>query len=170
MQERLTANKPGSSTHERRSDAVAYAGPIGRPLPYWCVGMDWSDPGAVVRAARTEGFVAKITYPGNPREGHHINFSRQPRTGLLFQTLKRGSTGRGVVALTRRLSYVLSPVDRKPYLDGKRSTFDAETEAALKRFQREHHQVEDGIYGPSSHRQLQTSVRWRKRHGGKDGR
>ena len=70
-----------------------------------------------------------------------------------------------MVDLTRRLSYVRSRDDGRPYLDGKRRTFDAETEAALKRFQAEHHQVADGVYGPSTHRQLQASVRWRKRHG-----
>jgi hypothetical protein len=157
------ANPPGRSTHERRNDGVAYPGPAGAPLPYWCVGMDWSDAAAVVRAARAEGYTASITYPGNPREGHHVNFRKEPRRP--FQSLKRGATGSAVVDLTRRLSFVRSREDHRPYLDGKRRTFDAETEAALKRFQSEHHQVADGVYGPSTHRQLQASVRWRKRHG-----
>ena len=157
------ANPPGRSTHERRNDGVAYPGPAGAPLPYWCVGMDWSDAAAVIRAARAEGFTASITYPGNPREGHHVNFRKEPR--LPFRSLRRGATGSAVVDLTRRLSYVHSRDDGRPYLDGKRRTFDAETEAALKRFQAEHHQVADGVYGPSTHRQLQASVRWRKRHG-----
>ena len=103
------ANPPGRSTHERRNDGVAYPGPAGAPLPYWCVGMDWSDAAAVIRAARAEGFTASITYPGNPREGHHVNFRKEPR--LPFRSLRRGATGSAVVDLTRRLSYVHSRDD-----------------------------------------------------------
>jgi hypothetical protein len=74
-----------------------------------------------------------------------------------------------VLKLTRRLSFVHSPTDGQPYLDGRRHAFDAETEVALRRFQREHHQRDDGIYGPLSHRQLMASVRWRRRHGQAQG-
>jgi murein L,D-transpeptidase YcbB/YkuD len=63
------------------------------------------------------------------------------------------------------VAFVVSPVDGRPYLAGRRRTFDADTERALKRFQADHHQAADGVYGSSSHRQLQATVRWRKRHG-----
>ncbi len=158
------ANPPGRSTHERRNDGVAYLGPAGLPLRYWQVGMDWSNAQGVVQAAKQEGFTATVTYPGNPRESHHVNFRREPRLRPLFRALREGSRGRRVVDLTRRLSYVRSPFPpHAPYLDGKRSVFDGETTRALKRFQAEHHQAPDGVYGPQSHRQLQASVRFRKR-------
>jgi hypothetical protein len=157
------ANPPGRSTHERRNDGIAYPGPAGALLPYWCVGMDWSDARAVVAAAGAEGFIATITYPNNPREGHHVNFRKKPRLRFRFRILREGASGRAVVDLTRRLSFVRSVTDGKPYLDGKRARFDAETRDALVRFQTEHHQKPDGEYGPNTHRQLQASVRRRKR-------
>lgn len=158
------ANPPGYSTHERRNDGVAYPGPRGARLPYWCVGIDCTNTPAFVQAAKNEGFLAVVTYPNSPREGHHVNFRREPRVRIAMPPLRLGSKGPRVVKLTRRLSFVRSPVDQKPYLTGRRNVFDAETETALRRFQGEHHQREDGIYGPLSHRQLMASVRWRKRH------
>jgi hypothetical protein len=160
------ANPPGFSTHERRNDGVAFPGPRGARLPYWCVGIDCTNTAAFVQAAKSEGYLAVVTYPGSPHEGHHVNFRREPRVRLAPRPLQQGATGPRVVALTRRLSFVRSPAGGPRYLDGKRWTFDAETEAALKRFQEDHHQRADGIYGPLSHRQLLASVRWRKRHGG----
>ena len=159
------ANPPGFSTHERRNDGVAYPGPRGSRLPYWAVGIDTNNTPGFIQAAKAEGYLAVVTYPGNPREGHHVNFRREPRVRVAVRPLRRGSRGPRVLRLTRRLSFVHSPADGKPYLDGRRHVFDAETEAALRRFQREHHQRDDGIYGPLSHRQLMASVRWRRRHG-----
>jgi hypothetical protein len=158
------ANPPGQSTHERRNDGVAYRGPKGMWLPYWCVGIDCTNTAAFVQAAKAEGFHAVVTYPGNPREGHHVNFRREPRVRVRFRALRRGSTGPRVRQLTRRLSFVRSPVDGRPYLDGSRRFFDEETGRGLRRFQKEHGQSPDGVYGPLSHKQLQASVRWRKRH------
>src|SRR5207237_10658943 len=37
------ANPPGRSTHELRSDGVAYRGPVGRPIAPWGCGLDWND-------------------------------------------------------------------------------------------------------------------------------
>src|SRR4051794_26983084 len=105
------ANPPGFSTHERRNDGVAYPGPRGVRLPYWCVGMDWTDADAVVRAARAEGYLAVVTYPSNPREGHHVNFRREPRVRLAVKPLQLGMRGLRVLALTRRLSALVSPHD-----------------------------------------------------------
>src|SRR4051812_14977149 len=53
------ANPPGRSTHELRSDGVAYPGPVGRKLSYWQVGMDWDDAHieALIRAAKRRGWV-----------------------------------------------------------------------------------------------------------------
>jgi len=159
------ANPPGFSTHERRNDGVAYPGPRGARLPYWCVGMDWTDAPAVVQAAKAEGYIAVVTYPSNPREGHHINFRREPLFKPLFKPLQRGSRGPRVLMLTRRLSALVSPANHEPYLDGARPTFDAATEDAVRRFQSEHKQLVDGIYGPLTHKQLITSRRRQRRHG-----
>jgi hypothetical protein len=125
------ANPPGRSTHERRNDGVAYPGPAGMRLRWWCVGMDWSNAPAVAAAARAEGFIATVTYPGNPREGHHVNFRRRPRLRPSFRLLREGDRGPRVRRVTRRLSRVTSIADGKPYLDGARRRFDAETRAAL---------------------------------------
>ena len=157
------ANPPGFSTHERRNDGVAYPGPRGARLPYWAVGIDCSNSSALIAAARAEGFYAVLTYPSNPRESHHVNFRREPRMRLAHQPLRRGSRGPRVVQLTRKLSRLRSPADGKPYLDGRRRVFDAATEGALRRFQEEHHQAVDGIYGPQSARQLAASLRRQKR-------
>ena len=159
----LPANPPGRSTHERRNDGVAYPGPAGAPLPYWCVGMDWSDAAAVVRAARGEGFTASITYPGNPREGHHVNFRKEPRRP--FRALRRGATGNAVLDLTRRLSFVHSPLDgRAPTSTarGARSTPRPRPRSSASRPSTTRSRT--ASTGPSTHRQLQASVRWRKRH------
>src|SRR3954470_16711372 len=60
------ANPPGRSTHELRSDGVAYRGPVGRKLSYWCVGMDVDDGhvAAFKRAAAKHGWIAFQPYPG----------------------------------------------------------------------------------------------------------
>jgi predicted chitinase len=57
--------------------------------------------------------------------------------------LSVGDHGHAIVTMTRRLSYL-------HYLDGKRETFDAESERALRRFQTDHHLHIDGHFGPES--------------------
>lgn len=157
------ANPPGFSTHELRSDGIAYARARGSALDYWQVGMDFTNSGAVVKAAAKLGWTATITYPGNPREGHHVNFRREPRAAKPFPILKRGDRGKRVDVLTNRLAFVLDPEKKKPYLDKRQSVFDETVEKALKRFQKDHQQKADGIYGRQTHRQLEGSVRVRKR-------
>jgi predicted chitinase/peptidoglycan hydrolase-like protein with peptidoglycan-binding domain len=68
--------------------------------------------------------------------------------------LERGDHGDGVRTLTRRLSFVRAKATGKPYLDGKRMRFDAETETALRAFQQEHGLTVDGKFGPRSARKL----------------
>ena len=161
------ANPPGRSTHELRSDGVAFAGPPGRLLLYWQFGQDWSNAPAVVEAASRRKWTATITYPDNPREGHHINFRRKPILNV-WVFIKRGARGPRALRLKRALYYVHSPKDGGRYLGlqpkGKgRFTFGAEAERALKRFQREHHQKADGVYGRQTARQLRVAVRREKR-------
>jgi hypothetical protein len=74
------ANPPGRSSHELRSDGVAYTGPVGRKLPWWCCGMDFDDAhtGALIAAASRRGWVLRRPYPAGS-EFHHLNFERKPR-------------------------------------------------------------------------------------------
>lgn len=159
------ANPPGRSTHERRNDGVAFPGPAGMLLFYWQVGQDWSDAPAVVEAAGAEGFTATVTYPTNPREGHHINFRRKPI--IPRPALRRGDRGVRVRRLIRALGYVHSPHEpHEPYLaDPKamRKRFGPTVEDAVKRFQADHHQAADGVVGVATRRQLAAAVRHRKR-------
>lgn len=151
------ANPPGRSTHERRSDGVAYPGPVGRVLPYWQVGMDWTNSDAVIRAAAQLGFTATRTYPTNPREHHHVNFRKEPFVKVI-PPLKRGSKGYRVARMAHMLAFVRDAQGR-PYLERGQGIFDEKVEAALRRFQRDYEQAVDGVYGPQTARQLAVAVR-----------
>lgn len=77
------ANPPGRSTHELRSDGVAYAGPIGRKLQDWQVGVDSGSntpaaARAIERAARFYGWKVRHPYSAGV-ELHHWNFVQRPR-------------------------------------------------------------------------------------------
>lgn len=154
------ANPPGRSTHERRNDGVAYPGPAGMPLPYWCVGIDCSDAHAFIRAAAALGYTATLTYPSNPREGHHVNLRKLPRR--VVPPLARGSKGPAVATLTRQLAYIRRPGTERHYLSHTRRTFDVAVHVAVEMFQREHGQKGDGIVGAQTARQLAASVRYEK--------
>lgn len=161
------ANPPGYSTHEFRSDGVAFAIPRGWPIRYWMVGQDWGDgyhARAVCAAARKRGWVATITYPTNPREQHHVNFRKEPVLKV-FRNLKRGSKGRRVRKLRKRLGYVHDPNTHKPYIHkpGDHKYFGEVTEKAVKAYQRDHGLKPDGIYGYHTHKQLLVSARRRAR-------
>ena len=162
------ANPPGRSTHELRNDGVAYPGPVGMLLRYWQVGQDWGSgyyAQRVVAAARARGWQATITYPSNPREQHHVNFRKEPFLRV-FIPLKKGSKGRRVRKLRRALGYVRSPKTGKPYLadPGKHTYFGAKTHDAVVRYQREHGQAPDGVYGQATHRQMKVSIRHAKKN------
>jgi lysozyme len=75
------ANRPGTSTHERRSDGKVYRGPVGRVIKAWGVGIDWGPPelvGDVVRAAHRRGWALERPYH-TASEAHHTNFLKRPR-------------------------------------------------------------------------------------------
>lgn len=161
------ANPPGYSTHEFRSDGVAFAIPRGWPIRYWMVGQDWADGAharAVCAAARKHNWVATITYPSNPQEQHHVNFRREPHLKV-FRILKVGSKGRRVRKLRHALGYIHDPNTHKPYIDrpGNDKSFGKGTKEALIRFQRDHGLTPDGIYGYHTHKQLRVCVRRRNR-------
>ena len=154
------ANPPGQSTHERRNDGVAYAGPAKMPLLWWQVGMDWENSEAVVRAAAALGYTATRTYPSSPLETHHLNFRKEPLVKVL-PPLKRGSKGVRVAKMTKTLS-VIKDKEGVPYLAKGQGIFDEKIEEALKRFQREWGQNPDGIFGPQTARQLAVALRAEK--------
>ncbi len=75
------------------------------------------------------------------------------------QLLRRGDEGRLVEKLTKRLSYVRRKGSRERYLDGARKRLDAEAEAAVKAFQRDHGLDDDGVVGPKTALKLNRAVR-----------
>lgn len=74
------ANPPGRSTHELRSDGVAYPNvPAGGVLAWWQCGIDIDDAHVVrfIAAAQKHGWLVVRPYPtGN--EYHHVNFRKPP--------------------------------------------------------------------------------------------
>lgn len=150
------ANPPFHSTHECYSDGVAYAVPSGVRLPSWCCGIDSQWSAGVTKAAAEEGWTATLTYPGNPREGHHVNFRKKPHF-VIFRPLKRGSRGPRVAKMGRSLKYLGF------YRGRVTGHFGAAYEHALKEFQRAYHQSPDGIYGTQSARQLGVANRAKKK-------
>lgn len=75
------ANPPGRSTHELRSDAVAYAGPVGRPLQWWQLGMDVSEPEELRAVLARLGYAPFRPYSSGS-EAHHVNLRRTPSARL----------------------------------------------------------------------------------------
>lgn len=73
--------------------------------------------------------------------------------------LRRGDEGRLVEKLTKRLSYVRRKGSKERYLDGARKRLDAEAEAAVKAFQRDHGLDDDGVVGPRTALKLNRAVR-----------
>ncbi len=154
------ANRPGQSTHERRNDGVAYRGPVGMPLRYWQVGMDWQDSERVIEVANKLGFTAHRTYPTSALEVQHVNFIKEPRIAI-FQPLKRGAKGYRVARMAKQLAS-LRDGQGKPYLDAGQGIFDQKLEQALERFQHDWGQKPDGVYGVQTARQLAIPLRHRK--------
>lgn len=83
------ANPPGRSTHEQRSDGLAYAGPPGRLLEPWQLGMDVTQTETLIRLARADGFDLRLTYPGSVRERQHVNLYANPTRRLCQLKLVR---------------------------------------------------------------------------------
>lgn len=168
------ANPPGYSTHECRNDGVAYTQWLrGAPIPWWACGIDVDDAHvqAVCNAARGRGWIVTITYPGSTVEYHHVNFRKQPTINI-FKPLKRGSKGRRVKALQKKLALIRRPTTKKHehYLKWNQASgiYGEATAAAVKKFQHDHHLTVDGVYGLHTHRQMKVSWRvhkkWEKSH------
>lgn len=158
------ANPPGQSTHEGKNDGAAYRfWPKFFSLPWWAWGMDiWPSDGAVEEFNK-HGFSAAITYPGNPREGHHVNLRKKPSKRAwkwvhraTFPVLKKGDRGKRVGTMTKRLVY-LGWLDHDPT-----GNFDERVHDALASFQRHYGQHADGVYGYQTNHQLLIAVRGKK--------
>lgn len=162
------ANPPGTSTHELRSDGVAYRGPRGRPLRWWQCGIDVDDAHveAFIRSCNKHGWHAHITYPNSVLEHHHVNLTRPPKYSLAVmwraRPVKRGSGGPRARWVVRTLRYIKDPQTHKPYLAPRGTPSKriwAQQENAIKRFQRDHHQKGDGIVGLQTYRQMAAARR-----------
>jgi Putative peptidoglycan binding domain len=151
------ANPPGHSTHERKNDGVAYPGPSGEQLEYWQVGMDWDNPPAAMAAAQKLGWIATTTYPLSPHESQHVNFRKEPETGL--PTPKPGDDGPDVQRITHILATIRSPLNDQPYLPEAFPHYGPKVIAAVERFQKEHHQAVNGKIDPATVTQLAVSLR-----------
>lgn len=158
------ANPPGRSTHERRSDGVAYPGPTGRPLFGWQCGFDvndWETDGCI-EWGKKNGYVIFRPYPVGS-EYHHLNFQKEPR--IKRKDLKRGSKGRRVKKLERRLAFIRDR-NGKHYFTGKVDrSFGKQTKTAVRRFQLDHDLVVDGVVGPHTWAVINARFRyqWKKR-------
>jgi Putative peptidoglycan binding domain len=150
------ANPPGFSTHERRNDGTAYPGRRGTRLEDWQVGMDWSPPDPVVREAAKRGWIVTVTYPNNAQEAHHLNFRKAPELDV---KLEKGDTGKRVREFTQKLANLRSPKTAERYLEHEHFRFDRFVVAAVKRFQADYHQKQDGKFGSQTATQLEVALR-----------
>ena len=83
------SNPPGRSQHELRSDGAGNAGPPGRRLQEWQIGVDSGgndslSKARVSSAARSCGWEIRHPYSRGV-EGHHWCFSKRPRPRNLKQ-------------------------------------------------------------------------------------
>jgi hypothetical protein len=160
------ANPPGKSTHERRNDGVAYGWWVPFfPLPAWARGIDVQRDrvAAFCAEARREGFTVTLTYPGAAAEAQHVNFRKRPKINLWsVRPLREGDSGTRVREVVRLLWGVEDPQTRKPYLDPHVHPDGRYTQAvtrAVKAFQHDHHQPEDGAVGIDTIRALRAARR-----------
>lgn len=145
-----TPNRPGQSTHELRSDGVAYRGPVGRKLAGWQCGMDWPDGSIpqVTAAFRAIGCVPIHPYASGA-EYHHINLAKPP---VWVATLKRGARGPRVWLLTHRMAVA-------GLLPRSGTFFSLHVEQQVRAFQKQIHVTPDGVVGPVTWRNIEVAAR-----------
>jgi hypothetical protein len=99
------SNPPGRSMHDLHSDGAAKAGPVGRRLEPWEVGVDSgsnssADKRRINAAARHYGLSVYHPYSRGV-EGHHWGFKRKPRADGKHLTRTRVIITRARLALNR---------------------------------------------------------------------
>jgi GH24 family phage-related lysozyme (muramidase) len=165
------ANAPGQSTHERRNDGVAYKGwAVGNRIPVWARGIDVQRDrvAAFCAAGRKHGWLVTATYPGSPSESQHVNFRKKPAVSLWqVRPWHPGDGGPRGRLVRGALQTVLDPQTRKPYLVDPRSA--AQVEKAVKAFQKDHHQTQDGVVGLNTWTALSGAKRGQPRITSKEG-
>lgn len=77
------ANPPGRSTHELRSDGAAYAGPVGRRLSWWQLGLDCTYVEDLLRILGRLGYSVRRPYR-SASERHHVNFTASPGAVITY--------------------------------------------------------------------------------------
>lgn len=150
-------DRPGTSTHECRSDGVAYPGPAGRPLAAWQVGFDWPNDSIVrvMAAFREQGQLPIHPYPSG-LEFHHVNLGRAPKIIDPFLPLHQGDKGVFVwIASARLLKLGL--------LTHRTRSFGPAMEKAVRKYQHEHHLTADGVIGAHTWINLRASARAKRK-------
>lgn len=84
-----TPDRPGTSTHELKSDGRAYRRPVGADLAWWQQGFDVNDwqVAAVKAAANRHHWQLFQPYPTGA-EHHHLNFRVEPKPHSLKDRLR----------------------------------------------------------------------------------
>lgn len=154
-----TPDRPGTSTHECKSDGVAFRGPVGRPIRDFQCGMDWNNT-AIPKVM--SAFIADGEHPIHPYasglEYHHINLIKPPRILYSFLPLRFGHSNRRVFV------YILTARLKKcGYMNNKINRFDKAVESAVKLFQRDHHLNATGVVDIHTWLNLRAAVRKAKK-------
>lgn len=101
-------------------------------------------------------------------EWWHVNFIGAPDLPPLFRPLRRGSRGKAVKKVTRRLAFIHRTKSHggHAYLRRWFWRYKAEVEHAVKTFQRDHGLKPDGIVGPHTDAIISAVFRrqWEERH------
>lgn len=166
------ANPVNMSTHCRHNDGIAYTWwPRFALIPKWARGIDVNvalrDKFCAV--ARTKGFTVTVTYPGSVGEAQHVNFRKAPKINWWqLRPLHPGDGGMRARQVVKLLAYIHDPDTKHPYLghgvkpQGKtpgHRKLDPMVTAAVKSFQKDHHQKPDGIVGVHTIRALRAAKR-----------
>lgn len=164
------ANPTDQSTHCERNDGVAYPNwPKRMWLPWWGCGMDLKIAeiaNFIAEAAREHNMVTR-TYPHSVGEAQHCNFRRAPVLPNIWKIrpLHHGSKGARVRFVTRMLAKIPFGTKGRAYLGEPSNTMTDRIVLAVKDFQREHHQKQDGIIGVQTRAQIVAAYRYHKKRG-----
>lgn len=161
-----TPNPIGRSTHECRSDGVAFSGPVGRIIEDGQCGMDYPNQSipVVMWAFRVLGHRPFHPYTSGV-EYHHIDLLTPPtRVVNFFLPLHVGQAGKSRASSGVFVYILSSRLKTCGYLRKKTSKFDYPVRDAVIKYQHHHHMTMDGIVGEHTWAALKASERWCKKH------